>query len=286
MVKVSVVMPNYNKKEYISLAIDSVLKQTHSDFELVIVDDGSTDGSQNIIEQYAKKDNRIIVLNHEKNVGISKSCNDGIKSSKGEAICLLGSDDIYSPEKLELQLSALHSSNDTVVYCDWFSLSKDGIISRENHKLLEETGFIFPSLLGRSMIANAQVMIPKWCLNTLGRMFDESLDVCEDYDLLLALSRRFSFVYVPKSLYGYRIYDDNVSSKSNRRWRYAQKAKVLRRYVDDPILSKSQRLAAYRNLVMCDVASRNYGKIAQGLVTRKNYLIAMNRALRSRARLQ
>lgn len=265
-------------------AIESVLNQTHQDVELVIVDDGSTDQSQTIIDEYAKRDGRIVPIIHSNNMGVSRAMNDGIRASKGELICFLGSDDIYTEDKLELQISALGSKRDQIAYCDWFSISKDGTTSRQEHKLLEENGFIFPSLLRRSIIVNALVMIPRSCLNSLGRLFDESLQVCEDYDLLLALSQRFSFVYVPKPLYGYRLYEGNVSSTVNRRWRYAQKAKVIRRYITSPVLTRTQRIEAYENLVMCDIASRSYGKIVSEVVTNRSYLIALSRALSSALR--
>ena len=103
--KVSVLMPVYNEEKYISEAIESVLNQTFNDWELIIVNDGSTDNTQKIAEKYTKEDKRITLINHKKNEYKSSALNNGIKYSKGEYICYLDGDDMYLKNKLKFQVN-------------------------------------------------------------------------------------------------------------------------------------------------------------------------------------
>jgi glycosyltransferase involved in cell wall biosynthesis len=99
--KVSVLMPNYNCEKYIAEAIESILDQSFTDFEFIIIDDCSTDGSWKIIQEYAEKDARINAMKNEENLKICKTLNRGIEIAKGEYIARMDSDDIAKPEWLE-----------------------------------------------------------------------------------------------------------------------------------------------------------------------------------------
>jgi len=104
MVLVSVLMASFNHERYISEAIESVLKQSFSDLELIIVDDCSTDGSKQIILDYQAKDNRVHAFFHKENMGIAKTVNHALDVAKGRFISFIGSDDLWVPKKLELNL--------------------------------------------------------------------------------------------------------------------------------------------------------------------------------------
>ena len=115
---VSVVMPNYNGHRFVEQAIDSVLRQTYKDFELIIVDDCSKDNSLQLIRQKAKSDDRIRIIALEKNLGVANARNVGIAKAKGEYIALLDNDDLWVEDKLERQLSIAKNGAD-IVYCSY-----------------------------------------------------------------------------------------------------------------------------------------------------------------------
>ena len=114
---VSVIIPAYNVEKYIRNAIDSVLGQTYKDIEIIVVDDGSTDGTKKSLEPYIK-DNKIIYL-YQNNRGLSGARNSGIKTAKGEYIALLDADDLFYPSKIEKQLIYMENNKDCdFCYCD------------------------------------------------------------------------------------------------------------------------------------------------------------------------
>jgi len=108
-VKVSIVMSVYNAQKYLDEAIESILNQTYSNFEFIIINDGSTDKSLEIIENYAKKDSRIIVINRE-NKGLIYSLNEGIRKANGKYIARMDADDISLPQRLEKQVEFMEKN--------------------------------------------------------------------------------------------------------------------------------------------------------------------------------
>ena len=132
MPKVSVIIPAYNAERYLNCCVDSVLNQTYKDFEIILVDDGSTDKSGEICDEYAEKDDRIRVI-HKKNGGLSDARNSGIEAAKGEFLTFLDSDDYFHPEYLKiLILNAEHYSADIAI-CNY-------IVKRETVPVFDETG--------------------------------------------------------------------------------------------------------------------------------------------------
>jgi len=108
--QVSVIMPAYNAEKYIGEAIESILNQTYKDFELIIVNDASTDSTGSIIKTYAEKDERIVVLENEQNLNIAGSLNRAISAAKGEFLARMDADDIALPERLEIQSKAMQEN--------------------------------------------------------------------------------------------------------------------------------------------------------------------------------
>lgn len=128
---VSIITPNYNCAHFIAQTIESVVSQTYSQWEMLIVDDCSTDNSVQIAEQYAAKDKRITVIRNEKNSGAAVSRNKALEIAQGEFIAFLDSDDLWMPEKLEKQIAFMRENN-----CD-FSFTEYEHIDEENHSLLK-----------------------------------------------------------------------------------------------------------------------------------------------------
>lgn len=137
--KVSVIMPCFNATDFVAESIESVLNQTFTDFELILIDDGSTDATLGILKQYAAKDNRIVVIEKE-NTGPADSRNWGIRVSKGDWIAILDSDDIAMPTRLELQLAyVVNDPNLVALGSDSISINSSGHVGKKNTILSSQT---------------------------------------------------------------------------------------------------------------------------------------------------
>lgn len=183
---VSVVMPTFNRAHMLRRSIVSVLNQTFSNFELIIVDDGSIDNTSSTIEEF--DDPRIIFLPLGKNFGGNYARNQGIKASRADYVAFLDSDDEWLPTKLELQISRLHSVNDdeaNIVYCQYYEyqdLTKRKILFPSIYE-----GDVFDQLLkGWCPVLSTFVIKRSDLLEVQG--FDESLPSFQDYDLFLRLA--------------------------------------------------------------------------------------------------
>jgi len=285
--RVSVIMPNYNKEKYIGPAIQSVLNQTFRDFELIVVDDASTDGSSLAIQTYVDRDSRVRLVENTRNQGVGAAMNSGIKLSKGPCIAFLGSDDVLSPRKLELQVDALDKEpNPTVIYCDWWSMDQDGkVLSADWVKPHAKDGMLFEELLKENfIIANAVIMVPSVCFEKVG-LFDPLLVSGQDYDLVLKLARNYPFKFILESLYGYRIHSDNSVRRLRRRSYYGYKAEVVNRHLiqNSTALTIETRTYVKRKVFLLYVASRQYRKILRsGLSSWETFRLLVSLPLRTR----
>ena len=124
MPKISVIIPVYNVEKYLHRCVDSILNQSLQDFEIILVNDGSTDSSPEICDQYAQQDNRIRVI-HKKNARVAAARNDGIKAAKGEFISLIDSDDWIEPTMFEEMYSTANQFGCDFVMCDLAKKGKD-----------------------------------------------------------------------------------------------------------------------------------------------------------------
>lgn len=123
---VSIIMPAFNSECYIGDAIASVLAQSVSDWELIVVDDCSSDGTVQIAEAFSESDDRIKIVRMPENGGVAKARNRGVSEARGIYVALLDSDDLWEPDKLELQVALAKKSNAPIVYCSYDLVSKDG----------------------------------------------------------------------------------------------------------------------------------------------------------------
>ncbi|MBR0315671.1 MAG: glycosyltransferase family 2 protein [Synergistaceae bacterium] len=137
---VSVIVPVYNVCPYLKEALDSVVNQTYKDIEIIIVDDGSNDGSEKICDEYAQNDKRITVI-HQKNKSLGNARNVGLDIMKGDIVAFLDSDDDYLPNFIEVMLSSMLESNADLVVCRFTGDNTDGVLEQKGRKLpLLETG--------------------------------------------------------------------------------------------------------------------------------------------------
>ena len=183
---VSVILPTYNRYAFVGQAIDSVLNQTYTDYELIVVDDGSTDNTPALLDQYG---DRINVIRQE-NRGVSAARNSGIRSASGNAIALLDSDDYWLPTKLEAQVAFFEAHPDALI-CQteelWFRNGKR-VNPKKRHR--KPSGMIFEKSLPLCLVSPSAVMIRQSLLDQVG-LFDETLPACEDYDLWLRIAWRY-----------------------------------------------------------------------------------------------
>lgn len=200
--KVSVVMGAYNAEKFLKEAIDSILNQTFEDFEFIIVNDGSTDGTQAILDSY--HDSRMIIIINEENLGRSGARNKAINISKGEYIAIMDADDISLPKRLEREVNFLDSHNDiAAVGSYFFDINEKGRIAGIV-KFLTESDDIKEMLPRGNIIENSTAMLRKSCLEIVGG-YREEFKGAEDYDLFLRLSEYFKLANLKEPLFKRRI---------------------------------------------------------------------------------
>ena len=208
---VSAIIPTYNRSHTISRAIKSVLSQTYNIHEIIVVDNGSTDDTVELI----KKDFPNIVCIEEKKLGVSAARNTGISKvdKKSEWIAFLDSDDEWCPRKIESQVAAILEQNKyRLVHTDeiWY---RRGQFVNQMKKHTKSGGDIFHDCLQRCLVSPSSVMIRRDLLNEVG-LFDEDLAVCEDYDLWLRITARETILHIDRPLtIKYGGHDDQLSRK-------------------------------------------------------------------------
>jgi glycosyltransferase involved in cell wall biosynthesis len=217
MAKVSVIIPVFNSAATLRESIDSVLGQTFSDFEVIIVDDGSTDNSRTIIsEQAARFPGRIRYL-YQANAGTAAARNAGIKEARGEYVALLDADDLWTPDKLQIQTSFM-DDNPQYGFTYTETLVIDAHGTTIGHWKKRQRTETFECLYEQNFVYVLTVMIRKSCFDKVGLM-DTNLQVSADYDLWLRLARHFSFKNIPLPLAKYRLHAGNISKNLHVRLR-------------------------------------------------------------------
>lgn len=192
---VSVVIPTHDRLERLPVAIDSVLAQTYPVHELIVVDDGSTDGTADWVAQHHPG----IILIRQSNHGVSHARNRAIERSSGNWIALLDSDDHWYPDKLAEQIAALQRApGRRLCHCDehW---RRNGKRVNPKHKHRKYGGDVFSQCLPLCCISPSAVLLHRSLFDELG-LFDESLPACEDYDLWLRICAREPVLYIDKAL--------------------------------------------------------------------------------------
>ena len=232
---VSVILPTYNRANYIKDAIESVLNQTYRNIELIIIDDGSTDNTQAVIEPYLK-DNRIRYIRRE-NSGAAAARNKGLALKTGKYVAFIDSDDIWEKDKLEIQLAVMNSIPDAaIVFSDFSAKRQDGLIEKshirtyftvlDTYKLSYDDVFshrntlkngekvywgnIYNTMIFGNIILTSTTLFRQDVFNTEG-IFDTNYTTLEDYDLFLRLTKRFTAAFIDKPLICYRYSEKQLS---------------------------------------------------------------------------
>lgn len=202
---ISVLMPAYNSEKYIAESIESILNQTFKDFEFIIINDGSTDNTANIVRKYAAMDTRIKFIDNKKNQGVAKIRNELLNAANGKYLAYQDSDDISLPHRLKIQVEFLDSHPDISIVgaaLECFPTYEKMDWAR-NPRLLD---FYF----GNS-VPNPVAMLRKQDIDKYGLKYNESYQTCEDYDFWVRCARFLKIHNLPNVLLKYRVLDNSLS---------------------------------------------------------------------------
>jgi len=213
---VSVVMPAYNAENYIAEAIESILNQTYKNFEFIIVNDGSTDNTLNIIKRYAKKDKRIIIIDHKERKGISETRNNGLRAAKGKYIATHDSDDMSMPDRFQEQVNYLNKNPKVGVVGGFIDIFDDTTSKNLGiRKYPEKDEDLRKMVFFCSPIAQPASMIRKQVFNEIG--FYREIDApSEDLNLWFRLGERFKFANIQKVVIKYRYHPHSMTGSKLR----------------------------------------------------------------------
>lgn len=206
---VSVIVPAYNAETYIAHTLNSVLSQTYKNIEVIVVDDGSHDGTAEIVEAIALRDDRVTLL-HQSNSGVAAARNLAIERSRGEYIAPVDADDIWSPQKIEKQVRCmLHEGPSTgLVYVWSVHIDERGFLTA-GFNASDIEGDVLVASVMVNFIGNASVpLIRRVCFDQVGgydvRFFKQNAQGCEDSDLYIRIAASYKFRVVKEFLVGYR----------------------------------------------------------------------------------
>lgn len=205
---VSIITPCFNSSSHISKTIDSVLKQTYPNWELIVVNDASTDDSLDLLSDYAEKETRIKILTNDKNSGPAVSRNNGIDVAQGKFIAFLDSDDVWASEKLQKQVEFMLNNNYSLSFSEYILLDeKDNIIGQKkglpyrlNYKKLLESNYI-------------GCLTAMYDAEKLGKVYMPNILKRQDYGLWLKILKMIDYAYcIKEPLAYYRVRTSSVSS--------------------------------------------------------------------------
>lgn len=250
------IIPTYNRLPMVQEAVESVLAQDFEDFELIVVDDGSTDGTAEVIRKYGR---RVRLIEHAHNRGVSAARNTGILHSRGKYIAFLDSDDLWVKGKLRIQVNFLDENPQYLLcYTDeiWIREGKRVNPMKRHSKY---SGWIFEKCLPLCIISPSSAMMRRVLFQKVG-LFDEALPVCEDYDFWLRVSVRFPIFFINKKLIIKRGgHPDQLSHRSwgNDRYRIIALEKLLSEY---PLKEQEREMVLSEMKKKCQILSKGFLK--------------------------
>ena len=255
MPEVSVIIPSFNRAHMLGDAVRSVLGQSFTDFELIVVDDGSTDDTAGVLGSWA---GRLEVIKTRRR-GVSASRNLGAEHACGRWLAFLDSDDLWLPEKLELQLEAYHRQPDFLIsHTDEFWV-RQGVRVNPMKKHAKRGGTIFEYSLPMCRISPSSVLIDRELFSRTGG-FDEQYRVCEDYELWLRITARHRVLYLDRKLVVKR--GGHADQLSSSHWGFDRyRVRAILKTLESGILTGTQHLAALKELqAKSHILALGYGK--------------------------
>lgn len=230
MNQVSIIIPTYNRADVITDSIQSILNQTYTEYELLIIDDGSTDNTEEVVNALASTSaagSRIRYIKMPENKGVAAARNEGIRQAQYDYIAFQDSDDYWKPDKLEKQMayfSRISSDENSgtsssagfktaLLYCPYECQKQDGstiLVPDTNIQLSEKQGNIYEYMLRRNTIGTPCVILRKECLDKTG-LFNENLRCLEDWEFFLRISKHYEIAFQDEPLVKVNLSTDGVS---------------------------------------------------------------------------
>lgn len=260
--EITVLMPVYNGGKYLKNAIESILTQSFENFEFLIINDGSTDNSKEVINSY--NDPRIVLINNKKNIGLVASLNIGIKFSKGEFIARMDADDISISNRLSVQLNFLKGNKDIGACGTWVKIINS--INNVNKLPLDDDEIKYYMLFS-SPFAHSSVMMRKDVIIENNIQYNNCFTEAEDYELWFNLSKHTKFANIPRVLLHYRVHNlqKNQLGKNHLR-KFSNEVKMLQLNLLFPEIDHE---SIETHLAICDECEI---KNEKELLTRLNWI--------------
>ena len=201
---ISVIIPTFNTVDFVLRAIESVLNQTYSNFEIIVIDDGSTDDTRLVLEEY-----KTIKYFHQENKGLSSARNSGIQKSKGEYLVFLDADDWLEEDALQQNFSVIKNKPDIAFVSGNYYLLRAKTNEIEAIMTTVTDDHYIRLLQSNYIGMHAAVMFQRWVFQQI--RYDETLKACEDYDLYLAVTRKYPVIHHQKFIATYYFHSSGIS---------------------------------------------------------------------------
>ena len=257
---ISVIIPTFNRKKTLKRAIQSVLMQSYTPYEIIVIDDGSDDGTK----EWLKDNFPNVKYIYQMNSGVSSARNKGIKFARGDWIALLDSDDEWLPSKLKDQANEIESNPAAKFLHTNEIWIRNGVRVNQMKKHKKYGGYIFEKCLDMCRISPSSVLIKKDIFDEIG-MFDETLKVCEDYDLWLRFASKYPVHFLDQPLIKkYGGHSDQLSK------------------VDDGI--ESYRIQSLKKIMNSGILNKKQKTITKDVLVKKMYIYARGLEKRNKIR--
>ena len=257
---ISVIIPTFNRKKTLKRAIQSVLMQSYTPYEIIVIDDGSDDGTK----EWLKDNYPNVKYIYQMNSGVSSARNKGIKFARGDWIALLDSDDEWLPSKLKDQANEIELNPAAKFLHTNEIWIRNGVRVNQMKKHKKYGGYIFEKCLDMCRISPSSVLIKKDIFDEIG-MFDETLEVCEDYDLWLRFASKYPVHFLDQPLIKkYGGHSDQLSK------------------VDDGI--ESYRIRSLKKIMNSGILNKKQKTITKDVLVKKMYIYAKGLEKRNKIR--
>lgn len=224
---ISVIMAIYKEPvEWMRFAIESILSQTYKNFEFIIINDNpEREENRLLLTEYKDKDNRIVIINNDTNIGLTKSLNKGLEIAKGEYIVRMDADDISMPKRFEKQLAAICQSDCEICHTGQININERGDVVNHNFKL----SCNYSDLFLRNLITHSSVMFKRELLKLRNKMYNEEIKRAQDYELWTFLYlNHVKFSFIPEPLIQYRVSEQQISQYAKGdQWMYSRHSRSL-----------------------------------------------------------
>lgn len=272
MRKVSVIIPTYNSSKLLKEAIGSVLSQTYPILEIIVVDDGSTDDTAKVVQEYVraqehKSTGAQVKYIRQENKGPAAARNKGIREARGNYIAFLDSDDLWLPDKIEKQIVLFEKSDYAMVYCDMSHVVNGKTVYKSylkgrGYKYFGK-GDIYNNLLRENFIFTPTVIMRRCILDRM-EGFDEKFRICEDYKMWLSIAREYPIGYIDEPLVIRRRVEANITKD-----KFLYSISSVRLFKE---LKMDKRHDSTTSRVITENLRKNYSELGYWYWKRKNFL--------------